>query len=253
MSFDKYCKITLINKIIVEVPVVVDTILTIKNPLGQDSKVRCHQVKNNLKYLKELPYYTGLDNLDEIQQDIKNLTNIYDNNKIKTITINPYDYSYDGRSDWIRKTYSQKETSIKRTFSKYLKRTYDKIYLFPEFSTDGRFHYHGIIFISDNVNLKPIWDTLNNTYSKNRSSKKNTVAIQIVPYSVSFWDSNKTNPMLNNKTTGFDYLTKDYAVMKCLGYKPIIFSGANPKEFKDITINNIIKVDFQQLDKNIIQ
>ena len=247
MSFDKYCKITLVNKIIIETPE--DNEPNTLNLLGQEYEAKSH-LKDNIKFLKELPFFNGLRNLDEIYTEIKSKTNIYNEDQIKTITINPYDKSHTGNNQWRDQTTNQKENSINKTF-KQINKLYDNIYLFPEMSDEGRFHYHGIIFCNDKRNYHFILEALNKRYSNKPSSTKNTYAVKLDRYNDSFFQNIDSNKQLKNKTTGFNYLTKDYGYMKALGYKPIIKTGLSRKGLKHKTIKKPIEISFEELDKII--
>lgn len=204
------------------------------------------------KLLKVLPFYNYMNSLEDILSKIKSLLDIYgDYNRIKTIHINPFDRSCCHNSLWREKSYNQKEGCIQKSFKRLMK-YFHYVFLFPEFSEDGRFHYHGIIFLNKTTDIFPFRENLNRRYSNRTKSNKNTIAVLLDNVSRTFLESSNDDPTLKNRTSGINYITKDYSYMKSLRFLPIILPGHTIPFDDSIKISKKhIVIDVKSLDYGV--
>ena len=252
MSISKYAKITLTLKVEHITPEC-DNKPNTSSLLGQKYEEK-NKTLSNIQALKLLPFYQTVETLESIYESINYLCNIYEHKNIIILNaLNPWDNSMDKNGIWLHKTYHQKQNSVCKTF-KNMTSHFNYAFLFPEISEDGRFHFHGIIFLEYSTNKHFILETLNKVYSNKPNSNKNTYAVKFDKYTKSFLSSIEDDITLKNHTSGLSYITKDHSYMKLFKYNPIILQGMSSQ--RKYNSNKIIKkpieINISDLDKIII-
>lgn len=167
-------------------------------------------------------------------------------------SINPYDFAQvTTQKSWHKLSYRSQYNCMARIFIKFHK-YYETVLLFPELSDKGRLHFHGIIFYKFPKNHFMLMEQLNALLSNVRcSTSKNTRAVTVEPYSISFLNNMDDDCNQKNRIRGIDYLTKDIFYMRDLNFNPIIINSFISKKHIVIDKKKPIDFSFSNLDRGI--